>query len=206
MEGGVKGYGVTPRVLAVLASSEDCAMLRRTLSNGGWELISAGSFREAQIALRTGSSIGVVVSDARLCDGSCWKDLLRELQNVHQPTQLIVADRLADEALSAEVLNLGGYDLLMMPFVEAEVLRVIPMAWEFQARQSAERASALRKLPPDTTEELGRTNSPPDSESNGNDRRIDVAREPLIVAGLDENLHRRQRPGQSDAASHVERA
>lgn len=46
--------------------------------------------------------------------------------------QLIVADRLADEALWAEVLNLGRYDVPVMPFAHEEVLRVISMAWEFR--------------------------------------------------------------------------
>ena len=50
------------------------------------------------------------------------------------PPQLIVADRLADDALWAEVLNLGGYDLLMTPFEPEEVLRVVSMAWDFRER------------------------------------------------------------------------
>jgi hypothetical protein len=33
--------------------------------------------------------------------------------------------------LWAEVLNLGGYDLLMKPFEEAEVYRVVGLAWLF---------------------------------------------------------------------------
>ena len=42
---------------------------------------------------------------------------------------LIVTDRLADERLWAEVLNLGGYDLLLKPFDPEEVLRVVNSAW-----------------------------------------------------------------------------
>jgi len=36
---------------------------------------------------------------------------------------------LADEVLWAEVLNLGGYDVLAKPFNSNEFIRVISMAW-----------------------------------------------------------------------------
>jgi len=61
------------------------------------------------------------------------------------PPQLIVADRLAHEGLWAEVLNLGCYDLLMTPFEAAEVLRVVPLAWDFWKRELG-RAAARPKL------------------------------------------------------------
>ncbi|HLK63929.1 MAG TPA: response regulator [Bryobacteraceae bacterium] len=69
----------------------------------------------------------VVICDQRLSDGD-WRDLLNDLQ--HQPggPPLIVSSRLADDRLWAEVLNLGGYDLLTKPFVPSEVNRVVTMA------------------------------------------------------------------------------
>ena len=57
------------------------------------------------------------------------------------PDGLLIVDtvlsmsRLADEALWAEVLNLGGYDLLASPFDPIEVDRVVTLAWEFRARE-----------------------------------------------------------------------
>jgi len=48
--------------------------------------------------------------------------------------QVIVADRLADEALWTEALNLGCYDVLMTPFDAQKVLRVVAMAWDFWRR------------------------------------------------------------------------
>jgi hypothetical protein len=41
------------------------------------------------------------------------------------PPPLIVVDRLADERLRAEVLNQGGFDLLMEPFDKPEGLGVL---------------------------------------------------------------------------------
>jgi DNA-binding response OmpR family regulator len=40
-----------------------------------------------------------------------------------------VTSRLADDRLWAEVLNIGGYDVLAKPFVPAEVFRTISLAW-----------------------------------------------------------------------------
>ncbi len=40
-----------------------------------------------------------------------------------------MTDRLADERLWSEVLNLGGYDVLLKPFEPGEVLRVVNSAW-----------------------------------------------------------------------------
>jgi hypothetical protein len=50
---------------------------------------------------------------------------------------LVVASRLADERLWAEVLNLGGHDVLAMPFDAHEVRRVM---------ESAVRASGYHKM------------------------------------------------------------
>jgi DNA-binding response OmpR family regulator len=85
------------------------------------------SFLEARSILRDGS-VGVVISARRLGDGYGWKDLLCEIQDNAAATRLVVADRLADEALWSEVLNFGGYDLLLKPFNPAELFRVVDMA------------------------------------------------------------------------------
>jgi DNA-binding response OmpR family regulator len=85
------------------------------------------SFQEARAILRD-RSVGVVISAGQSCDGYGWKDLLREIQDNAAATRLVVADRLADEALWSEVLNFGGYDLLLKPFNPAELFRVVDMA------------------------------------------------------------------------------
>jgi len=69
----------------------------------------------------------VVVCDQLLADGD-WRDLLKDLQGEHRMPPLIVSSRLADDRLWAEVLNLGGYDLLASPFAASEVSRVVRMA------------------------------------------------------------------------------
>ena len=121
-------------VLAALASPEECASLRRILCGGDWALRFAPAFRDVEAELRA-ASFDVVICAGYFGDGHCWKDVLDEIQRMPIPPQLIVADRLAHDGLWAEVLNLGCYDLLMTPFNAAEVLRVMPLAWDFWKRE-----------------------------------------------------------------------
>ncbi len=73
-------------------------------------------------------SVGVVISDACLPDGT-WKDLLGCTSLLADAPNVIVTSRLADERLWAEVLNLGGYDLLVAPYEADEVVRIAVQAW-----------------------------------------------------------------------------
>jgi len=69
----------------------------------------------------------VVICEQNLPDGT-WQDLLGDLQSLSRPPMLIVCSLLADDRLWAEVLNIGGYDVLMKPFQAIEVARVVRMA------------------------------------------------------------------------------
>ena len=100
-----------------------------------WTFELARTFEEARTALRT-RGFKAVISEKHLADGHCWKDILSETQTLTPSPQLIVTDRLADEALWAEVLNLGGYDVLIRPFDTTEVRRTVSMACRFWERES----------------------------------------------------------------------
>jgi DNA-binding NtrC family response regulator len=132
-------------ILVALACREGGERLRQMLSGTEWTLCFAPNFSDVEAALRA-SSFGAVICEGHFTDGHCWKDVLIEIQRRPIPPQLIVADRLADEALWAEVLDLGCYDLLITPFAAGEVLRVVPMAWDFWKRE-LERATASPKRP-----------------------------------------------------------
>jgi hypothetical protein len=72
------------------------------------------------------------------CDfrGGNWKLLLDKVRMLPRPPRLIVASRFADERLWAEVLNLGGHDVLATPFDADEVHRVVSYAvdsWHLEA-------------------------------------------------------------------------
>jgi DNA-binding NtrC family response regulator len=117
----------TAAVLAVSPLPADRLRLREILSQRNWQLHEASDCREA-LALLRGQSIPVLLCERDHADGS-WEDLLKATARLPEPPNLIVFSRLADESLWAEVLNMGGFDVLMTPFEPEEVLRVTFAAW-----------------------------------------------------------------------------
>ncbi len=137
-------------VLAVSPFEEDHVFLRHIFSHSKWHIQSSRSWREA-LSILAEQRMPVVISECALPDAN-WKAVLGELARMPDPPLLIVCSRLADDQLWAEVLNLGGYDVLMKPFDPTEVVRVISLAWlnwknESERRHVAEhRAAAASAL------------------------------------------------------------
>ncbi len=86
----------------------------------------------------------VIVCERDLPDGD-WKDILEAASRMDDPPPLIVTSRLADDRLWAEVLNLGGYDVLAKPLDRSEVHRVVTLAWERAAEQHSRARQTHRK-------------------------------------------------------------
>jgi len=82
-----------------------------------------------------GSPACVVVCERDLADGD-WKDVLEVTVSLTNPPPVIVTSRHADEHLWAEVINLGGFDVLAKPLDKQEVSRVLNFAWEHWAVQA----------------------------------------------------------------------
>jgi DNA-binding NtrC family response regulator len=116
-------------VLALLASSADREALRAIIGHSKWKLRFEERLGDVRQVLN-GEDVGVILSDCTLPDGHSWKDLLRAVEETPPARPLIVTDRLADERLWGEVLNLGAYDLLAQPFHSKEVFQVISLAWQ----------------------------------------------------------------------------
>jgi len=134
-------------ILAVSLARADYAGLRRILGHSRWKLRRAWNFRRALAFLRRRPH-GVVITEAGRPDAS-WKDLLAGLARLPVPPNLIVSSRLADEQLWAEVLNLGGYDVLLTPFQPEELFRVCSAAWrEWKGRVESVAVKARRRLEP----------------------------------------------------------
>jgi DNA-binding response OmpR family regulator len=112
-------------LLVVSSDERDQSSLERILSRD-CDLHRVAGRREALAFIRH-CRPWVVLCDQVFMDGD-WRDLLNDLQHEQQMPPLIVSSRLADDRLWAEVLNLGGYDLLTKPFTPAEVSRVVRLA------------------------------------------------------------------------------
>ncbi|MBI4874220.1 MAG: response regulator [Acidobacteria bacterium] len=130
-------------VLTVSDCERDLDCLSEIFRHSRWRMLSAGSCGEAFRVLQS-HRIPVVVCEHSLPDGN-WRSVLNRLaQSAEQPL-LIVASRQADDRLWAEVLNLGGYDVLSKPFDRSEAVRVIAAAWLHWRQRRA--AHAMRGEP-----------------------------------------------------------
>ena len=114
-------------LLFVGTAGDDGFSLDKILLDSNWQLHGAGSCQEA-LEFLDQHHVPVVVSEPELPDGN-WRKLFNNMAKLSAPPNLIVSSRLADERLWAEVLSLGGYDVLMTPFETEEVLRVTFAAW-----------------------------------------------------------------------------
>jgi DNA-binding response OmpR family regulator len=81
----------------------------------------ASNPREA-VALLRKYDIPVAIADGG------WRDIIDSVASRANPPSVIVTSSFADEALWAEVLNLGGFDVLAQPFDANEVARIAQAA------------------------------------------------------------------------------
>jgi len=134
-----------PKRLALFVSpnEEDDWALIHILRPAGWSVDTARTCAEAMRSLAI-EPASVVIVERCLPDGT-WKTLLNQLMRMEFPPKVIVTSRLADERLWAEVLNLGGFDVLAQPFCATEALRCISSAcrhWHEESDEMARSATA----------------------------------------------------------------
>lgn len=115
-------------VLSVSGQEEDHLILGNIFTHSNWKLQTARTIEEARRLLEGENVFPVVISERDLPDGS-WKDLMAGLGDSEKTPVMVVSSRLADDYLWAEVLNLGGCDVLAKPFDSNEVIWTVSMAW-----------------------------------------------------------------------------
>jgi len=115
------------RILSVSSAEDDHAALFHILDELPFVVTAARTCGEAVTALIR-EQFGIILCECSLPDGN-WLELLNQVSAAGEKPLLIVTSRLADESLWAEVLNLGGYDLLAKPFSRQEVRYVLTSAW-----------------------------------------------------------------------------
>ncbi len=112
-------------LLTVGLSEEDRSAVRRVLSPRGWVIGEVHGCGQVFEQLRE-RRYQAVLSECFLNDGD-WEDVLAELTLFSPAPPLFVVYRHADHRLWAEILSLGGYDLLMAPFDGNELVRVMSL-------------------------------------------------------------------------------
>jgi DNA-binding NtrC family response regulator len=113
-------------ILVVNGSREETGEFRRLLNGSDWALQAVASVAAAGEWLARNST-PVVLCESRLPDGD-WKDILRLATEMNTHPNVVVTSRLADDRLWAEVLNLGGYDVLALPASAAEIYQTLSSA------------------------------------------------------------------------------
>ena|SRR5579883_1359299 len=122
-----------PNILSVSSTSEDHTALRQILEPTQWHIAAATTCRRAKALLRK-RAVSAIVCAHDLPDGT-WRDVLNISAACSRRPPVIVTSGLADNRLWAEVLNLGGYDVLAKPFHEQEVRHVLTSAGNQTAKQ-----------------------------------------------------------------------
>jgi DNA-binding NtrC family response regulator len=115
-------------ILLIYSTVLEYSSLRAIFDRTKAKLFCLPSIEEGLAFLRK-RSLGVVICSADFATAR-WQDFLSRLTPGDPAPSTIIASRLADDRLWAEVFNLGGYDLLLTPFHSEEVLRVSHHAWE----------------------------------------------------------------------------
>jgi DNA-binding response OmpR family regulator len=126
----------TPEDVSALLVGEyesDRFLVNEVFKKLGWKLLEARDRRRA-IRYLENTAVQVVITKTDVPNWS-WRRVLSDLRRMAKPPQLIVTSRTADESLWAEVLNVGGYDVMAQPFESYEVERVIASALRHFAYQ-----------------------------------------------------------------------
>ncbi|HWB98102.1 MAG TPA: response regulator [Bryobacteraceae bacterium] len=114
-------------LLVISHSEQDYQAIRSVVPENAGPVRLAQTAREG-LAFLSSYPVEVVVCERDLPDGD-WRGILSATWHLPKPPLLIVISRHADESLWAEVLNLGGYDVLLKPFYRDELARVIQQAF-----------------------------------------------------------------------------
>lgn len=99
----------------------------------------AETCQEARRLLEKRPRAEVVISDLSLPDGN-WCDVFKHLIDNDIHASMVVTARQADERLWSEVLWRGAYDLLVEPYEDADVRRVVEGAVRANQGAAASRA------------------------------------------------------------------
>jgi DNA-binding NtrC family response regulator len=115
-------------VLVITTDEGDRLFMAAALEASRWKPHFAKDGSEAR-ALLAAQFIPVVIMDGD-AQAPSWRELLEQMPGAEASPgpKFIVVSRLADDRLWAEVLNLGGYDLLPKPLDADEVTRVVRSA------------------------------------------------------------------------------
>jgi len=108
-------------------AQERRSTLVNALETCGFDVLPVRGCNEARRMLETQPLVQVVVTDARLHDGD-WRRVFEIVERGRRKIEVVVCSRLGDPKLWLDVLEQGGYDVLVAPFEHEEVRRIVEAA------------------------------------------------------------------------------
>jgi DNA-binding response OmpR family regulator len=101
--------------------------LRRFFAGTDWKIFRVQTIAEG-LSTVINHKINIILTEHELADGS-WMELIEALRPCRNAPRVLVSSSRADDRLWMDVLDGGGYDVLVTPFDRSEVLRVVQMAF-----------------------------------------------------------------------------
>jgi DNA-binding NtrC family response regulator len=125
-------FAETPVVsggIVLIASATTVVTLstRGAVQRLGWHARTAATLPEFEQELFSTETPLAVISEAAIRDAD-WRCLLRVTQRLRGVPSFVLASESYDPILWAELLNLGGYDLLAAPWDDENIGRVLGSA------------------------------------------------------------------------------
>jgi DNA-binding NtrC family response regulator len=111
----------------LVVAQERRSTLVEVLESCGFDVLPVRDCNEARRMLEAQPAVQVVVTDARLHDGD-WRRVFELVERGRRKIEVVVCSRLGDPKLWLDVLDQGGYDLLVEPFQHEEVRRIVEAA------------------------------------------------------------------------------
>jgi hypothetical protein len=120
---GITGWHapeVRPTIVAFLADEQDRKMLTGICRRQQWDVHFSDVCQDG--------AVPIILCDRDLGE---WRDLVRALAASRPNACVILISRVVDTYLWNEVAHAGGYDVLSKPLREADVVRVVKLAWSY---------------------------------------------------------------------------
>ena len=127
----------TEAMALVVMNQERRLPLLANLKKLNFDVLTVANCQEARALLATRPPVEVIITDVTLPDGN-WCDIFKYLVDYNVQASVVVSSALADESLWSEILWRGAYDLLVEPYENRELRRVVEGALRaVKARRAA---------------------------------------------------------------------
>jgi DNA-binding NtrC family response regulator len=124
-------------VIGLAFTDEDRRLLSSVCRARQWNVLFADSCDKARAALDQHRA-AVILCDRDLPGGE-WRDAVQALASFPYRACVLLISRVVDDYLWNEVVQRGGYDVLLKPLREEDVVREVKLAWSYW--NTARRAS-----------------------------------------------------------------